>query len=150
MLADYSNPKALINPQLGKVIVFDSDFIPSVDLCIDIGEKYGIKFFFNSGFRKFDQVVSGAIVEPATMSNHFIGHAFDCNYIIGENFYNSKSIRYGMPEPLIYMIVEIKSHGLRWGGDFSKWDGVHFDDGLNLVNPELYKQKLNEYQTLFV
>lgn len=150
MLVDYTNPKALISPQLGKVIVFDKDFIHSVDLCVDIAEKHGVKLFFTSGFRKMDVELTGAIVEASKVSNHFVGHAFDCNFIIGESFYNSKSIRYGLPEALAAMIAEVKASGLRWGGDFAKWDGVHFDDGLNILNSSMYIKLFNAYQGVVV
>ena len=146
MLTLYNNPKAKISSGLTQGLYFDDDFIPLVDNAIDIAEKHGVTFLFTSGFRMNSDNLSGAVVTPAKMSNHFVGQAWDCSFFVDGKFYNSTFLKEkGIPDLLKASIEEIKGIGLRWGGDFTKVDLVHFDSGLNLSNPELYRQKYNEY-----
>jgi len=120
----------------------DDDFESTLININEIAQKYNITVHVNSSFRT-DANVSGAIVKPATHSNHMIGHAIDCNLMHNGKFYNSKLMQ-SDTGIVRQFINELKTHGIRWGGDFSKPDPVHFDDGLNIKNMTAWMTKYNE------
>ena len=107
-----------------------------------IAGKYGIIIHVTSSFRP-DANVTGAIVTPATHSNHMIGHAIDCNLSSDGAYYNSKKMQSDTGK-IRKFIDEVKLSGMRWGGDFGKPDPVHFDDGLNIKDMDLWKRKYAE------
>jgi hypothetical protein len=49
----------------------------------------------------------------------------------------------GIDEVLIQAIV---SKGVRYGGNFRKEDNVHFDDALNVNQPDVWKEKYRVLQ----
>ncbi|NNE76036.1 MAG: peptidoglycan-binding protein, partial [Pricia sp.] len=79
--------------------------------------------------------VNGAIVAPATYSNHLAGHGIDINVIYGNNEWaNSWVLRKypSVPEPVRHFLKSvIDDPDLRWGGEFRNSDPVHIDDHLN-------------------
>ena len=107
-------------------------------------------FLFIATSSKRDSLfVLGAIVEPAKMSNHLVGHGVDGNLqdLTTGEYYNSVKMGDGKGADEC-VIRAIEGRGLRWGGEFRKKDEVHFDDGLNLKDPakwnelnKLYNQK---------
>jgi hypothetical protein len=118
------------------------DFKPYLDKMNEIAKRYAITVIVTSSYR-VDANVKGAIVTPATHSNHMIGHAIDCNLKQGKELYNST--RLYMPTGEIKQFIdECVKAGMRWGGDFGKPDPVHFDSGLNITNfpkwEQIYKQ----------
>jgi len=139
-LIKYSSP--LVK---GKEIYLDEDFAKEVDKLVDIGTPLGITIYFNSGFRLNSNNLHGATVDPAKMSNHFTGTGFDGNLIHRGKFYTSKKLEGALPDEIIFFIDAWKILGNRWGGDFKKRDVVHFDNGLNLKNPEKWKELYKEY-----
>jgi len=77
--------------------------------------------------------VPGAIVPPAQLSNHNIGHAIDMNVVYGTSntLCDSKCLGGTQPAAVKCFIDAVKRAGLRWGGNFRPIDFVHIDDGYN-------------------
>ncbi|MCW3081699.1 M15 family metallopeptidase [Segetibacter sp.] len=147
MIAAYSASN-IIEHQIDttKVDIFvDQDFVPGMDIMNEAAKSLGLEIIVISAKRD-TIIVHGAIVEPAKMSNHLVGHAVDVNIIVlqTKEYYNS--VKMESSTGVVRQFIEtVKQKGLRWGGDFHEKDPVHFDDGLNIRNPEEYKQKINEY-----
>lgn len=120
----------------------DEDFEAALIKMNTIAAKHGITVIVISSFR-VDANVAGAIVKPATHSNHMVGHAVDCNLSLNGGYYNSKKMQSDTGVVRDF-INEVKQSGLRWGGDFGKPDPVHFDDGLNIKDMPLWMQKYND------
>jgi hypothetical protein len=120
----------------------DDDFEVSLVKMNDVARKYNITVVVNSSYR-VDAHVPGAIVTPATHSNHMIGHAIDCNLELNGILYNSVKMQ-SDTSIVKQFINEVKATGMRWGGDFGKPDPVHFDDGLNIKNMALWTAKYND------
>lgn len=119
----------------------DEDFVPSLEKMNEVAKERAVTVIVISSFR-VDANVKGAIVTPATHSNHMIGHAIDCNLQHNGMYYNSTKM--GSDTGDIHNFIQAcKQIGLRWGGDFGKPDSVHFDSGLNIKNIELWTQKYN-------
>ncbi|MEP7169389.1 MAG: M15 family metallopeptidase [Bacteroidota bacterium] len=116
----------------------DEDFAPLLTKMNEVAIKHGITVVVTSSLRA-DTNVKGAIVTPAIMSNHLVGHAIDCNLKKGTEYFNSVKMndRTGADNDFIN---ECKSF-IKWGGEFHKNDPVHFDDRLNQTNPDLWKSK---------
>ncbi len=118
----------------GKCII-DDGFVPVMDHINDVCKKHHFMFIVTSSKRD-STLVKGAIVPPAKMSNHLVGHAVDGNLknLTTGEYFNSKKMgdRKGDDEAVI---SEIESTMTRWGGRFKREDTVHFDSGLNLKNP---------------
>lgn len=123
------------------ICTIDEDFETSLIKMNDIAKKYGITVIVNSSFRKTANV-QGAIVKPATHSNHMVGHAIDCNLMLNGKLYNSVMMQ-SSSGVIRRFINEVKLTGLRWGGDFKVKDPVHFDDGLNIKNMPLWLEKFH-------
>jgi hypothetical protein len=72
-----------------------------------------------------------------------IGHAIDCNLMHKGKLYNSALMQ--TDTGIIRQFInELKTNGIRWGGDFKKPDPVHFDDGLNINDMTAWMTKYNE------
>lgn len=103
----------------------------AVQLLKDIAEKAKTKDVIikvNQVLRISGVKVTGAVVPPATKSQHLIGHALDCNIVDGTNWNNSKTFKEGDESTSAKEIIsELKIAGYRWGGDFNKVDIPHFD-----------------------
>ncbi len=129
----------------GECIV-DEDFIPYLEQMNEILKQFNFTLIVTSSFRK-DTNVKGAIVTPAQMSNHLVGHAIDCNLKdnkTGEYFNSTKMADgKGDDENVIKMLEKIPN--LRWGGEFKERDVVHFDDALNLRNSTTWRYIYNTY-----
>lgn len=86
----------------------------------------------NQSFRRSDVPPSGAVVTPATKSQHLVGHAVDLNIIDGSTTNTSVMFKNGEEtDAADTFVAAVKAKGLRWGGDFSKYDPVHFDNFLS-------------------
>ena len=120
----------------------DDDFESIATKMNEIAQKYNITVHVNSSYRA-DANVKGAIVKPATHSNHMIGHAIDCNLMHAGKLYNSQLMQ--TDNGIIRQFInDLKAHGIRWGGDFGKPDPVHFDDGLNVNDMTAWLTKYND------
>ncbi len=113
----------------------DIEFVPSLNKINMLAEQANVFIHVTSSFRTSSNV-AGAIVKPATRSNHMAGHAIDMNVIYDNKTKSANSVMLGkypnVPEPVrsfIKSIIDDKS--LRWGGQFNTKDPVHIDDGLN-------------------
>jgi hypothetical protein len=98
-------------------------------------EQADVFVHVTSSFRTSSNV-GGAIVKPATRSNHMAGHAIDMNVVYDDRkkFANSKELaKYpSVAEPVRRFIRSIiNDPDLRWGGTFRVKDTVHIDDSLN-------------------
>ena len=109
-------------------------------------EQLGLIIKVNSSFRQTDNV-PGAIVKPAKMSNHMIGHAIDVNFIDGKIFWSSEMLN-NPKGKVLELINYCKSIGMRWGGEFAVKDTVHFDDGLNVNHPDLWVSAYNQIHNI--
>lgn len=112
----------------------DVEFVPTLMKINSYAEEANVFLAITSSFRTTTNV-NGAIVKPATRSNHLAGHGIDMNVIYGNGKWaNSKVlIRYpNVPEPVRLFIKSIiDDPDLRWGGTFQVKDVVHIDDHLN-------------------
>ena len=101
-----------------------------------------------SSFRKKDVPLSGAVVRPASRSNHFVGHAIDMNLIDGK-WCNSGCLQdeHSWTSGVSCFIGKIRGdHSLRWGGDFWAKDPVHIDDGFNRGDRDTYDKLYTKLQ----
>jgi hypothetical protein len=129
---------------VGKPCIIEEGFIVAMDRLCFYANECDLKLYINSSYRNLT-VVDGAIVTPATLSNHLIGHAIDSNIVEGKIFWNSKKLE-GILSEKVQKFIDIirKDTILRWGGDFSVRDVVHFDDSLNVRDIELWHKLYNE------
>ena len=112
----------------------DEQFLPMLNQINAYAEQANVFVFVTSSFRTSSNV-GGAIVRPATRSNHMAGHAIDMNVIYDDNK-SANSTELGkypnIAEPVRLFIKSILDDpNLRWGGTFQDKDTVHIDDGLN-------------------
>ncbi|XP_078353761.1 uncharacterized protein LOC144638436 [Oculina patagonica] len=118
-------------------------FIPAIKLMNWYAYKCKVKIYLTSTFRKdTGGTISGAIVKPSKISNHFVGHAIDMNLIDGRNFCNSRclgDVSKHTPGVKCFIAKIRQNSVLRWGGDFTVKDVVHIDDGINIRYPNAYK-----------
>ena len=126
----------------GGNIQVDEDFAPLLVKMNEVAVKHGINVIVTSAFRS-DTNVKGAIVTPAQMSNHLVGHAIDCNLRKGKEYFNSAKMNDKLGADNVF-IKECTAF-LRWGGEFHNTDPVHFDDELNIKNPDLWKKKFAKF-----
>lgn len=119
----------------------DEEFVPYLNKMNEIAKRYQIMIIVTSSYR-VDANVKGAIVTPATHSNHMVGHAIDCNLKWKGTLYNSTML-YSPIGEIRQFIDECVGIGMRWGGAFSKPDPVHFDDGLNINDMNKWLTKYN-------
>ena len=127
----------------GECIV-DDEFVPALIQMNDIAIKHNMIVVITSSLRK-DTNVNGAIVTPAQMSNHLVGHAIDCNVkskTTGE-YFNSKKMGDGTGADEIFLEDVDRNTDLRWGQAFNNPDSVHFDDAMNIKKPVVWQQKFS-------
>jgi hypothetical protein len=131
----------------GKKVLIDIDFLPTIQIIDDACKEYGFIFWVTNSYRKDTDVLSGTVVTPANMSNHKVGHALDGNlqHIKSGEWFNSVKMgdSKGIDEQLIQAII---NKGVRYGGNFRKEDNVHFDDALNVNEPEVWREKYRVLQ----
>ncbi|GGW36940.1 peptidoglycan-binding protein [Arenibacter certesii] len=118
----------------GKACRTDILFAPMLEKVNDYAERSQVYVYVTSSFRTSTNV-AGAIVKPASRSNHMAGHAIDMNVIYGNGqLANSKVLNHypAVDEPVRQFISYIiNDPQLRWGGQFRIKDSVHIDDNLN-------------------
>ena len=146
--SDVSDIRPYANTQfIGKEIRADADFRPGLDRINQFALDCGVEVFVTSSTREPGRTVQGAIVKPATKSNHMVGHAIDMNLKSSSGFFNSTKLGRAnfnrLPDEIKEFIGKIRADGvLRWGGDFRNEDPVHIDDGLNRRNSARWDAKL--------
>ncbi len=120
----------------GEKVVADREFVPALEAINQHAADNDVNLLITDSFRPVGRAVRGAIVPPASRSNHLAGHGIDMNVMHGPgkaNLCNSRCLgRRNPPAPVKAFIAAIRADAnLRWGGDFSPRDPVHIDDGLN-------------------
>lgn len=118
----------------GKPCRADVLFVPMLEKINTYAETANVYILVTSSFRTTTNV-NGAIVKPATFSNHLAGHGIDMNVIYNDgSLANSKMLKKypNVPPPVKQFVKSIiDDPKLRWGGNFTATDPVHIDDGLN-------------------
>lgn len=139
--------KAYTNSQfIGKELRVDVDFMPHLDRLNQYALDCEVKFFITSSAREPGRSVTGAIVPPASRSNHLVGHAIDMNLQSASGFFNSSKLKRAnlanLPREIQKLIKLVRDDVvLRWGGDFNPQDPVYIDDKLNHRNPGRWELK---------
>lgn len=120
-------------PQVTKTqFLISSEAIAMVLLMDKKAGELGLTISLNQTFRKHGVKVTGAVVPPATKSQHLIGHAIDCNIVDGNRFNTSRDFKSNrQTDGAKAFIAAIKAGGYRWGGDFRRPDTPHFDARIN-------------------
>ena len=131
---------------IGRELRADRDFFPCLDRLNRFASDCGVEIYVTSSTREPGRSVSGAIVTPASRSNHLVGHAIDMNLKSQSGFFNSKKLKRknlrNLPTEIRGFIGLVREDPeLRWGGDFSREDPVHIDDALNRSDPERWESK---------
>jgi peptidoglycan hydrolase-like protein with peptidoglycan-binding domain len=113
----------------------DVEFLPALNKINALAAQADVFIHVTSSFRTSTNV-KGAIVKPATRSNHLAGHAIDMNVVYDNKTKLANSAMLGkfpaVPEPVrLFIKSVIDDPSLRWGGQFNAKDPVHIDDGLN-------------------
>ena len=132
-----------------KAVRVDSNFATYLSRMNDLALQNDLYIIVQGeGFRRADTPVRNAIVPPSATSNHLVGYAIDINIRYNGRLYNSSDLRNfnNLPQAIKNFINGCKSSGMRWGGDFSTPDPVHFDVALNLNNRSLYDRLYLLYQ----
>lgn len=136
--SDFSNMEAgsgfkkitSISVQTGEMVISNV----ALQLLKDINSQAKAKsvtIIVNQTFRVHGVKVTGAVVIPATKSQHLIGHALDCNIVDGNNWNNSLAFKNNKAtDNAKKLIEEIKKLGYRWGGNFDTVDTPHFDKNI--------------------
>lgn len=132
----------------GHKIMVEEGFVKKLDTVNALAVKHGLIVWVTNSCRIGDVKLSGTIVTPASMSNHKVGHAIDMNLqdIKTKEWFNTSKMRDGAGKDNVFLLEVDLDSSLRWGGKFTKKDEVHIDDGLNIVNPTLYKAIFNDLQ----
>jgi hypothetical protein len=120
----------------GEQVVADREFVPSLNAINQHAADNDVNLLITDSFRPVGRAVRGAIVPPASRSNHLAGHGIDMNVQHGSGksqLCNSGCLGGKRPPAAVKGFLDaIKGDDtLRWGGDFSPRDPVHIDDGLN-------------------
>jgi peptidoglycan hydrolase-like protein with peptidoglycan-binding domain len=105
------------------------DFVPAVQTLNTAAKAAKVQLRINQAFRVQNLPVSGAVVPPATNSQHLIGHAVDLNIVDGSTV-NTSAMYFAGTETqgAKDFIAAVKAASMRWGGDFGDADPPHFDD----------------------
>jgi hypothetical protein len=132
---------------IGNDLRCDFDFFPCLDRVNRFAVDCGVEVFVTSSTREPGRTVRGAIVPPASKSNHLVGHAIDMNLKSASGAFNSQALtranRANLPPEIRRFLDLVRNDGeLRWGGDFTPDDPVHIDDGLNRTDPARWDSKL--------
>ena len=133
----------------GKPCRADVQFVPMLEKINTYAEQAKVHIFVTSSFRTTTNV-NGAIVKPATFSNHLAGHGIDINLVYGNGqLANSKVLKKypNVPVPVKQFLKSIIDDSeLRWGGKFRTTDPVHIDDGLNVKNRPKWEKRYKAMQ----
>lgn len=126
------HPLSYPSAQPGEILVHD-DFADAVSGTMnDQAKKADVILSITQAFRRHNVPPSGAVVPPATKSQHLVGHALDVNIVDGSTVNTAAMFNADTETDNADTFVDaVKGEGLRWGGDFSTTDPVHFDDRLD-------------------
>lgn len=148
----------------GKPVKIDIGFKPVMKWIEEKLIEHDINMWITSSLREPGKPVSSAVVDPASLSNHFVGHAIDMNLFIQNDWFNSNRLqRIDIHDDaknsefnpdneekvrrFLYSVEYLSASELglklRWGGLFSPADYVHIDDGYNREESSQYWASLN-------
>ncbi|MBI1422147.1 MAG: hypothetical protein GC149_01690 [Gammaproteobacteria bacterium] len=123
---------------IGQPVVGKSEFVisrtavPMIKLMNETAKKLNVIISINQVLRIFGNKVTGSVVSPATKSQHYIGHAIDCNIVDGSNWNTASDFQnQTQTSNADQFISAMKKANYRWGGDFTTVDTPHFDKELN-------------------
>lgn len=108
-------------------VLISGDF-GGLDVLDRVAGQQKVQLRLNQTFRVQGIAPRGAVVAPATRSQHLVGHAVDLNIVVGTTVVTSgllNSIK--APKEATAFVDAVKKQGLRWGGDFRATDPPHFD-----------------------
>ncbi len=133
----------------GHKIMVEASFCERLDSVNELAIKHNVTVWVTNSTRIGDVKLKGAIVTPARMSNHKVGHAIDMNVQCNrtKEWFNTAKMRDGKGVDNAFLVEVDLDSKLRWGGRFSRKDEVHIDDGLNIINPKLYKEIYKSIQS---
>ena len=133
------------------LVTVDSDFIGKIRLIEAYAVENNLEIVIQQSFRVLGEKVENKIVNPYFRSNHFVGHAIDINIKFNGILFNStKMKKYDeLPYEVKSFIQYCRNNGIRWGGDFTIPDVVHFDDGIGDLNYLIYNRLFSKYQKVF-
>ena len=137
-----------------------TDFVQDLSRINNYAGQNNVQIYVeSSGVRTKGAAIPGDVYhksgEVTQNSAHYIGDAVDINVryknsnnvnsVCGSSCLNSGYS--SLPKPVQGFIGDVRSDpGLRWGGDFSRVDGVHIDNGLYQRNPSEYQRRFNVLQ----
>jgi hypothetical protein len=130
-------------------VIVDEAFLEYIWIMDELALQYDLSIKVQGrGFRDAEDPVQNAIVPPSASSNHLVGHAVDINIEYNGVPYNSTKLDdfHNLPQNIKDFINGCKRNGLRWGGDFSVSDPVHFDDDLYHRDRETYNRLYLTFQ----
>lgn len=120
----------------GEVLVHQ-DFVASLRVMNTKATDAKVTLRINQAFRVQGVAVNGAVVPPASSSQHLIGNAVDLNIVDGSTVNTSAMFLAGTQTQAAKDFVKaVKDVGLRWGGDFSPKDPPHFDRYIVHTGPD--------------
>lgn len=118
-------------------MVVHKDFVASLAAINKAAADAVVLFQVNQTLRVAGAPVGGAVVTPATNSQHLIGNAIDFNILDGGKPIHSSKMQWAdLPQDAKDFITAVKAADLRWGGDWEKRDPIHFDAFLDPDGPD--------------
>ena len=134
------------HPRLtGSPCIVDVEFESTMRQLINYAEQCRIKIYVTSSWRA-NANVSGAIVTPATRSNHMAGHAIDFNLQSDSGAFCNSACLEGQRNPTFTCFTDKvkRDSSMRWGISFN--DPVHIDDGLNIKSTSRWDERYRATQ----
>ena len=109
-------------------VLANAGFVAGLDSMNQGANDKSVSLHLNQTFRLHNVPPSGAVVPPATRSQHLIGQAADLNIVSGGTVVTSAMfLNNTAPQAAKDFVAAAKHAGLRWGGDFNPKDPPHFD-----------------------
>lgn len=113
-------------------VVISKAALPLLKELNKLAKEKKVNIKINQALRIVGVAVSGAVVTPASKSQHLIGHAFDLNIVDGTNWNTSANFKKKTESDNAKKIIKsLKSDSYRWGGDWGTPDTPHFDSKLD-------------------
>ncbi len=126
--------KKLSHPSVNaNEILVDNDMAPYLTIMNSEAKKLGVTISLSQTLRIIGAIISGASYQPASKSQHYIGHAVDCNIIDGDSYNRQIDFKNNkQTENAKKFIKNVTLNGLRWSGNFpadknGNKDTPHFD-----------------------
>ncbi len=157
VLGDYLEPYAPTGPP-AQIVRYDDqrnvfrsetpirvnqDFVCRMEAIAEEAQFREITVVVTSSLRRPREGMVGSVVPPPNLSNHHVGHAIDVNLIESGTTFGSGELAdfQALPTEIRELLEALKRRELRWGGWFDPADPVHIDDGLNIRQENVYREK---------